>query len=310
MRVRKRWFCFILWSASVCHLQAQDADSLLRLSNDSTLTYSDSLSIFYLIDSLLTLEANTPGSQLAVRVNYNSNVLYAGRTLGIDQFGLSPGVSYYHKSGIYADVSSFWSNDFDPKYYLTILSLGYAHIFSKKFSVSASYDRYFYNLPSDYIPYSNGLSVVPTLDLKPFSLQCDYTFYFGETYANRLMPSLSINLVKKRFLGTDKISFSPAFFLLLGDETFTNIIIPTTRAEWIRAFMYGYETHSYTEFGIMNYSFSFPLSVQYKNFNFSAGYVYSIPKALPSETVSLPESGFVTAGITYYIHLKSKKTPF
>ncbi len=310
MCIRKRWLCFIIWSVSICHLQAQDADSLLRLSSDSTLTYSDSLSIFYLIDSLLTLEENTPGSQLAVRLNYNSNVLYAGRTLGIDQFGLSPGISFYHKTGFYADISSFWSKDFDPKYYLTILSAGYAHFFSSKFSISANYDRYFYNLPDDFIPYSNGLTVSPILDLKPFSLQCDYTFYFGETHANRLMPSLGLNLMKKKIFGIDKISFSPTFYVLLGDQTFTNIIVPTTRAEWLRAFIYGFQTESYSEFGIMNYSFSIPLNIQYKKFNFAISYVYSIPKALPSETLLLPESGFVAAGLTYYINFKQNKSLF
>jgi len=259
------------------------------------------------------MEENTPGSQLAVRLAYNSNVLYAGRTLGIDQFGLSPGVSFYHKTGLYADLSTFWSNDFDPKYYLTILSAGYVHAFSPKFSIMASYDRYFYNLKDDFIAYSNGLTVSPVLDLKPFSIQCDYSYYFGESHANRLMPSLSIHLTKKKFLGMDKISLTPAFYLLFGDETFTSIIIPSTGAEWIEArnrILQGlpfYKIESYTEFGVLNYSFSIPLNIQYKSFNFSVSYVYSIPKALPSETLLLPESGFLAAGITYYIDLKRNK---
>src|SRR5689334_14305498 len=109
----KQWLCLTIWTASFCHLQAQEADtSLLRLPTDSAFTYSDSLDIFNLIDSLLTMEENAPHSQLAVRLAYNSNVFYAGRTLGIDQFGLSPGISYYHKSGLYADVSAFWSQDY------------------------------------------------------------------------------------------------------------------------------------------------------------------------------------------------------
>jgi len=310
----KRWLCLTIWTASFCHLQAQDADSLLlELPNDSLLSYSDSLSIFYLIDSLLTMEENTVSSQLAVRLAYNSNVLYAGRTLGIDQFGLSPGISFYHKTWLYADISGFWSDDYDPQYYLTILSAGYLHSFSSKFSVAANYDRYFYNQEDDFIPYSNGITISPILDLKPFSIQCDYTYYFGETHANRLMPSVGINLTKKKFWGVDRISFTPAFYLLFGDATFTNIIIPSTPAEWIEAYnrlqqgLSWYKTETYTEFGIMNYSFSIPLNIQHKNFNVSVSYVYSIPKALPSETLLLPESGFLAASITYYISFKQRK---
>ncbi len=313
----KRWLCLTIWTASFCHLQAQDADSLLlQLPSDSLFSYSDSLSIFYLIDSLLTMEENTPGSQLAVRLAYNSNVLYAGRTLGVDQFGLSPGVSFYHKSGLYADVSGFWSDDYDPKYYLTILSAGYMHSFSSKFSVAANYDRYFYNLEDDFIPYSNGLTVSPFLELKPFTIQVNYTYYFGENHANRLMPSLGLYLSKKRLWGIDKISFNPAFYVLFGDETFTNIITPSTREEWVQALIDisqgkpWYKTETYNEFGLMNYSLSIPLNIQHKNFYFSISYVYSIPKALPSETLLLPETGFLAASFTYYINLKKAKSAF
>src|SRR5688572_27933673 len=105
MRIPKRWLCLFICSASYGQLLAQDADSLLRapsdslsqLSTESALSYSDSLNIFNLIDSLLTLEENVINSQLGLRWNYNSNVLYAGQTLGINNFGLSPGVSFYHK---------------------------------------------------------------------------------------------------------------------------------------------------------------------------------------------------------------------
>jgi hypothetical protein len=308
----KQWLCLtIFWTASFGQLQAQEADSsLLRLPSDSVLTFSDSLDIFNLIDSLLTLEENAPRSQLAVRLGYNSNVFYAGRTLGIDQFGLSPGISYYHKSGLYADVAGFWSHDLDPEYYLTILSAGYMHFFSRNFSMAVYYDRYFYNLDDVSIPYTNGLTVSPILDIKPFTVQCDYTFYFGESNANRLMPSLTINIGKKNLWGIDRVSFNPAFYILFGDETFTNIIIPSTPAEWLAArirLQQGlpwYKTETYTEFGTMNYSFAFPLNLRHKNFSMSVSYVYSIPKALPSESIIPPESGFVTAGVTYYINFK------
>lgn len=313
----KQWLCLTIWTVSFCHLQAQEADSLLlKLPSDSVLTFSDSLDIFNLIDSLLTLEENAPRSQLAVRLAYNSNVFYAGRTLGIDQFGLSPGISYYHKSGLYADVSAFWSHDFDPEYYLTILSAGYMHAFSKKFSFAAYYDRYFYNLDDNFTPYANGVTVAPILDLKPFTFQCDYTFYFGETHANRIMPSITINIAKKKFWGMDRISFRPAFYMLFGDETFTEILVPSTAAEWLQARMRlqqglpWYTTRTYTEFGTMNYSVSLPLNIQYKSFSMSVSYVYSIPKALPSETLLPPESGFVTAGVTYYINFKKSNASF
>jgi hypothetical protein len=130
------------------------------------------------------------------------------------------------------------------------------------------------------------------------------------------MPSVSVNLSKRKLFGLDKISFRPAFYLLFGDESFTEILLPATREEWIRAYirmkqgLTWYTTNTYTEFGIMNYSFSFPLNIQYKKFNLYVSYVYSVPKALPSETLLLSETGFVSAGITYLINLKKNKPSF
>jgi hypothetical protein len=244
---------------------------------------------------------------------YNSNVMAAGRTLGIDQFGLAPGIAYYHKTGLYADASFFWSNDFEPKYYLTILSAGYMHSFSKTFSVIASYDRYFYRFEEDFTPYENALTISPYLDFKYATFRFDYSYFFGDQQAHRLMPSINAKLEKKNVLGLDKLSLMPGLFVLLGNETITEIILPQTPAEWIIAWIkiqnglpwYTIETRN--EFGIMNYAITAPLYIHYRNWTFSASYTYNIPKALPGETLTLSESGFVSANIMYLLPVKRKK---
>ncbi len=73
---------FTILIASGIPTYAQDADSLLLSQVETELTFEDSLSIFNLIDSLLQ-QGDLGGSQLAVRLSYNSNVLSTGRTLGI-----------------------------------------------------------------------------------------------------------------------------------------------------------------------------------------------------------------------------------
>jgi len=312
-------FSLVILLASCCPLKAQDADSLFLKTDHSILSYDDSLSIFQLIDSLLNAEDISLGSTLATRLSYNSNVLSAGRTLGIEQFGLSPGIAYYHKSGFYADVSAFWSKDFEPAYYLTILAAGYIHSFSNKFSVFAGYDRYFYNSEVDdaYIPFKNALTVSPYLDLKRFTFRSDYAYYFGEQTAHRLMPSISVNFEKKGFLKIDKILFAPAAYLLFGNETLTEIEIqlPETRFERLRNY-YKYGTPyrvvaiEKVVFGLMNYAFSFPLTVSYKNWSFNFSYTYTIPRALDGEPLLISESSFLAGGVTYYTNFKKKKAVF
>lgn len=304
----KRCLCILLLAASPVF--AQDAESFLSESGEA-LSFEDSLSIFTMIDSLLSME-ELGSSQLAFRVGYNSNVLSAGRTLGIENFGLSPGVSYYHRSGFYADMTGYWSADFDPAYYLTVASVGYMLDFSKHFSVIGGYDHYFYSVNSDdeYIPYTNTLSITPILDFKPFIFSFNYSFYFGDAYANRLMPGVGVTLETKNKLGFNRIAITPSFYALWGDETIIEISYPDTWREIIRRLRRGelwYDFHEKRVFGIMNYTFSAPVSLSFKKWYLTFTYNYSIPKALPGEPDTLEESSFLSASVSYYLNIVPRK---
>lgn len=315
MRVHRRWLWLIIYSASYSQLLAQDADSLFRAPSSEALSYSDSLDIFNLIDSILSMEEHVVKSQLGVRLNYNSNVLYAGQTLGINNFGLSPGVSYYHKIGLYADVSVYWSQDFEPTLYLATLSVGYMHSFNSKFSIDIGYDRYI-PIKNDFFQYKNTISVAPYLDLKPVTFSVNYAYYFTETGVHRVMPSLSFQLEKKKLFNIDKISFTPAAYILFGNDRWTEyeIIDGATPLERFRNYQrygtpYKIVEHEYEASGLMNYSFAFPLAVAHKNWRFLVSYTYSIPKSLDDNyPYTLPETGFIAAGLTYYINFKQKLT--
>lgn len=313
--MRLRCWAFVLILASASRLCAQDADAHLQAPDSTTFSSEDSLSIFSLIDSLLDLQ-ESQSSQLALRLSYNSNVLSAGRTLGIENFGLSPGVSYFHKSGFYADASGFWSKDFEPSYYLTVLSAGYMKDFTKHLSIMAGYDKYLYNFRGEdvYIPYRNTLSLTPIVDVKPVSLSVNYSFYFGDQYAHRVMPGLSLTLERKKLWNFDRVAITPSFFLLWGNEIISKIeyVPPATLRELfqnIRDYGTRYKT-VITEsnvFGIMNYAISVPLNISYKNWGLSITYIYNIPKALPGEPQTLSESTFLTGSLLYLIDLRSQK---
>jgi hypothetical protein len=304
--------CWLLISfLAASRVYAQDADSLLITSDTTSLSGADSLSIFMLIDSLLNLDA-AAGSQLALRIGYNSNVLSAGRTLGIENFGLAPGISYYHKTGLYADLSGFWSKDFEPSYYLTIASLGYMKDLNRYISVMAGYDRYFYHLPDDgYIPYKNTLSLTPIVEFKRVSFSANYSFYFGDQYAHRIMPGLSFTLEKKKFLQIDRVAIMPSVYMLMGNEVISSFeyVLPSTRIERrqnIRKYgsPYNLIQTDRNVFGIMNYAISIPISVMHKKWGLLFTYTYNIPKALPGEPETLSESTYLSGSLMYIIDLK------
>lgn len=290
---------------------AQDAD-VFKTKTDSTLTLSDSLSIFRLVDSLMLLFEEENYSVLSFRMMYNSNVMAAGRTLGIDQFGLSPGITYYHKSGLYADLTGYWSRDFNPNYYLTVLSAGYIHAFGKNLMAMASYDRYEYRFDELFTPFKNALSVSASLDLKYLTIQTDYSYFFGDQKVHRITQSVSGRLEKANTWKFDKISFAPGVFILLGDAVLSELILPQTRTEWIMAWIRirngnpWYTVRTYRAFGVMNFAVMAPLSVQKNRFTLTVSYMYNIPRALPGEVLLLSESGFIMAGLSYRLPLRRK----
>ena len=270
---------------------------------DSLLTLQDSLYIFNLFDSLLSNTVQVKQtSQMALRLAYNSNIVSTGRTIGIDKFGLSTGASYFHKSGFYADVSGYWSREYDPDYYMTIASAGYMISPIKRWSLLAEYSRFIYtDTSADVItPYTNNIGVTNFFNFKPLFLRLDYYFYFGEKNAHRIMPGIGLNLEKRKWHGIDRILFYPSTNILFGTE-----VTPYTTKpfEMLIRQRRGLPLER-TVFGDMNYSFSAPLSITLNNWNFLVSYTYNIPKALPGEDLGLTNSGYLSATITRYIGFK------
>ena len=246
-------------------------------------------------------------SQLALRIAYNSNITATGRTIGIDKFGLSAGASYFHKSGLYADVSGYWSKEYEPYYYLTIASAGYMISPIKRWSLLAEYSRFVYTDtgPDVVIPYTNNIGVTNFFNFRPLVLRFDYYFYFGDKNAHRIMPGIGLNFEKRKWKGIDRILFYPYATVLFGTEVITEYFpYAQTRLGVLYRIKNGlplYYTKDKTVFGDMNYSFSAPITVTLKNWNFLLSYTYNIPKPLPGEELSLTNSGYMSATVTRYI---------
>lgn len=264
-----------------------------------------------MIDSLLQMDELEEKSQLAARLTFNSNVAAAGRTFNINQFGLSSGLSYYHKTGAYLDLAGYWSNAFEPQqYYLTMFTGGYLFFPSSKWSILAEYSKYLYSESSGdeiaNIPYTNSLGLSNLVNIKSMMFRLDYYFYFGKRPANRILPGISLKLEKKNWLNIDRILIYPSFNMLIGNETIIEDLPKSILAQIIRernGLPPTYESEK-NEFGVMNYSLSIPASIQTGNWNFFVSYVYNIPVALPGEVLPVENSGFLSAGITKYFDFK------
>lgn len=215
--------------------QKSDYDSLLNyyIKSDSILLdqletelAGDSLDIFDLIDSLLRYDYKY--SQLALRMGYTSNITYAGRNFGISQHGFNLGVSYYHNTGLFADVSGYWNSEIKPNYNPTISTIGYMGNFSNKWTYTLSYDHYFYNYANEddeliYYPITNSLNISNYFEIGKFTLAGDYSFLFGEEQAHRIRGSIMYKFSKNKWGFIDRFVFLPSASVLLGNSDIYNI---------------------------------------------------------------------------------------
>jgi hypothetical protein len=318
-------FVLLIFISCVTFIQAQQKNALLIndpiiTEFDSLFNSADSVSILQMIDSLLLIPPQEEKSQVAFRVGYNSNVVATSRTLGFSQFGLAPGISFYHKSGFYADATGYWSNEYNPDYYLTAMSGGYMKTVGKRWSYLAEYTRYLYSDQGTdvYIPFRNNMGMSNFWEFKPLNFRLDYYFYFGQEHAHRIMPGISLNLEKKNWHGIKRILFFPSVNILFGSARITSYVKEVRY--YTDPFVIKYrETHGFpdfpdqytyyrpvtqTEFGVMNYSISAPASIAYKNWTVLLSYTYNFPKALPREDLVLSNSGYVSCSIAKYLTLK------
>jgi hypothetical protein len=279
------------------------ADSISTDKLDSIFSYADSLSIFTMIDSLLKKQIEI-GSSLVIRAGFNSNIISAGRTIGVNQYGASAGLSYYHRSGLFFDLTSNWSEQYNPSLYLTIAAVGYLKTISRHYSMLASYDRLIYNNTDINVetPLTNMVGLSNFIDFKPITIRLDYSYYFGDKNAHRLTPGIVLSLRKYKFLGLDRIAFTPTYQVLFGSATVTSIQLAQRYSIRFNRRLPLLQQLDQNTFGLMNHAVSFPLRVTKKNWSLTIAYAYNWPVALPGETSTLPENSFTSLSVSKLIN--------
>jgi len=155
---------------------------------------------------------------LGVRAGYLSNVLTAGRDLGIDQHGFNAGLSYFHPSGMFIDLSGYWNSEYDPSYYLTNTGIGYMHEFNEHWNASIGHDFMFYDNEIDFI-FDKAARLSGFYQSKNWEAGLDYRYLYGRESAHRLVALLNGRLTWREVGGIDRISFIPGVSVQTGNAT-------------------------------------------------------------------------------------------
>ena len=172
-------------------------------------------------------------AEINVRVNYTSRAVFSGRDFGVHEWMSTPSITYYAKSGFYADLSGYYLSESLPHYELTALSVGYLGIVSSYFAVTGELSRTILSQKGqqNLLPYSADASVTYTIS-PLLSATTDYNLLFGNATAHRLRLSVSAYASRKitrSALGLKRVSLIPALTAILGTETSAfNLYQPST----------------------------------------------------------------------------------
>ena len=338
--------CFLLLAAFFANAQEYDS---LELSTDdlkaelaaleAELAEMDTLSLFNLLDSLLT--ATAPSSRLTIGMDYVRNAAdieltnplngrVRNRTL--TQKSLSPSLSYYHKSGLSASIISYFDVGSDEHdYSLTTLSFGYFDLIGSKFSYLISYDRSFYAQQSTTATDEvfeespqNSINLSPNIDFNVISTGIDYSYIFGNDQTSHRIEWDVTGYVNFKKLGfIDKISLQPSFSLQWGNQNVTVLSLDQSiRADnipdWVRELpqterrqilsqiqFENIESSDENIFGLLNYEFSLPIRISVDKFRLSASYHYIIPtQPIIRNVIEQEQASSFNVGLSYTIDFR------
>ncbi len=277
----------------------------------------DTTSIFTLLDSLITADLNSlKYSQLVIKGGYASQIVSAGRDLGTNQFGVNFGASYYHSSGVYADVTAYINSENSPSHYLTTASVGYLGILKNKWTYLLSYDHYFYRDPSDEnisaLPFTDGFGVAVYKTSGKFETGIDYSIVIGDAInAHKIYWSINGNFSKEKLWFFDKVSLLPTFGMLFGNQSVLSLRLNRRITEEFfdrRDPRFQIPQEERNVFGLLNYNLSLPIGLRYKKLNLLLSYHYNIPVSLPGERSEVENNSFIGLSASYFIDLKKNKT--
>ncbi|MCC5931362.1 MAG: hypothetical protein JJU28_19085 [Cyclobacteriaceae bacterium] len=319
------WLLYILWPLAFSQtIENEEDTSYVAFDWDQFDSLfeneEDSLSIFKLVEALL--EAEKPRSYLLSRLGYVSNIVNAGRTFGVNQFGFNAGAAFYHKSGFFMDASLFWNSDFEPSLGPFIASLGYMNNVNDWLTLLVSYDRFFYKetdidspdldwltryLITQYPTLNNAVNANAMINHKYFFGGLDYTFLFGNDTAHRIMATLSANVKFRNVWIFDRIRIMPGFNMLFGNATVTSISFNENIFRRTRMLRPAIRIEQSNEFGLMNYGLTTPVSLTRGSYTLLLSYQLNQPVALPGETLPVETNSYMSISVLYNLPIKNSK---
>ena len=288
----KKYLSLLLWISGLFFVQAQEPTKEKEID--------DLIDELFMEDELINeLTASLKKSQfLYISATYNSDTYFSGRDIGIEQYNITPQITYVHTNGIFASLSGVYYSEFVPKWDVTVATVGFGKNIGKKklFKYAVSYSRYFYADDINNI-YTNTFNVGLGIRNKKRNMGTQLTgsYLFGKDQSFEIVSRsfIDFNLLKRHH---SSLKFKPQLNIIAGKQTIELARIVNQGGQLLT---------EYTEndvFDLLNTQINLPLLYSTNSFDFEAGYNINFPNAIGDES-NLKSTGFFNFSIGYLIDL-------
>ncbi|HSQ46405.1 MAG TPA: hypothetical protein VLM44_05735 [Lutibacter sp.] len=288
----KKYIALLLWLTGITFAYSQEPTKAKEID--------DLIDELFMEDDIINeLTASFKNYQfLYVSATYNSDTYFSGRDIGIDQYNITPQITYAHSNGIFASLSGIYYSQFEPKWDVTTATLGFGRNIgeNKLFKYSVSYSKYFYANDLDNI-YTNTINAGLGVRNKKRNIgtQISASYLFGEDQSFEIASRsfVDVNLLKTK---KTSLNFKPQLNIVAGKQTIELARIYNQDGQILT---------EYTEndvFDLINTQINLPLQFSTNSFDFEAGYNINFPNALGDES-NLKNTGFFSFSVGYLIDL-------
>jgi len=288
----KKYHVLLVWLFGLFFVYSQETTQEKELDSLIDELFMEDEAINELIASLSNFQF------LYVSMTYNSDTYFSGRDIDINQYNMTPQITYVHSNGLFACLSGIYYSEFLPNWDVTTATLGYGKNLGKKklFKYDISYSKYFYANDIDNI-YSNTLNVGLGVQNKNRTLGTQFSgsYLFGKEQSFQIASQsyVALNLVKNKKM---KLKLRPQLSIVAGKQTVELARVYPQNGELLTDYIEN------EVFSLINTQINFPLLYNTNSFDFEVGYTINLPTPIGDET-SLKTTSFFNVSLAYLIAL-------
>ena len=246
---------------------------------------------FFIVDTLAVLQAydDLKSGFLYASISYDDQAYFSGRDFDIDQYGLTPSLTYLNSQSIYLFAGGSYYSALDPAWDMFVLGAGrfWSIGKQKKWSISAGYTHSFIDDNSEELN-KHRLSSSISIKEQSFQLSLAGGFLFGTDASYYLSASASLDVTIAQ-INTIELSFEPSFYMLFSQQNIVEQVSFFSSAES-------------TVFDRINSQLELPIVFDNNSVDFTFSYSLNFPNNIFVDE-DLSSSGFFSLSLGWLIPL-------